>query len=128
MPTRKSIYSLFALQERLLAANHRHLKFIAAIDTPETGIKRLHPPCAPLRRQGTTENRGLPQVTETKIENQRRHKGFNLLAEHDACLLQLLLRGEFCVVGLTNRTLRQLLTGTNSGQISRLLKPRGCTG
>jgi hypothetical protein len=103
-PMRKSICSLPALQECLLAANHRYLKFIAAIDTPETGMQRLN------------------QVSQTRTENQHRYKGFNLLAEGDAGLLRLLLRGEFCVVGLTNKALRPLLTGKNSAQISRLLK------
>ena len=101
---RKSIYSLPALRECLLAANQRYLAFIAAVDTPEVGVQRLH------------------QLTETKIENQHRYNGFNLLAEDDAGLLRLLLRGEFCVAGITNKALRQLLSGKNSGQISRLLK------
>lgn len=101
---RKSIYSLPALREYLLAANQRYLAFIAAVDTPEAGLQRLQ------------------QLTETKTENQHRYKGFNLLAEDDAGLLRLLLRGEFCVAGMTNKALRQLLSGKNSGQISRLLK------
>jgi hypothetical protein len=103
-PMRKSVYSLPVLREYLLAANHRYLAFIAAVDTPEVGVQRLH------------------QVSETKTENQHRYKGFNLLAEDDACLLRLLLHGEFCVVGVTNKALRQFLTGKNPGQISRLLK------
>jgi hypothetical protein len=101
---RKSIYSLPALRESLLAANQRYLAFIAAVDTPEAGLQRLQ------------------QLTEAKTENQHRYKGFNLLAEDDAGLLRLLLRGEFCVAGMTNKALRQVLSGKNSGQISRLLK------
>jgi len=103
-PMRKSIYSLPALQEYLLAANHRYLKFISAIDTPEVGVQRLN------------------QVAETKTHNHHRYKGFNLLAEDDASLLRLLLRGELLIAGLTNKALRQLLPGKNSGQITRLLK------
>jgi hypothetical protein len=103
-PMRKSIYSLPTLQAYLLAANHRYLKFIAAIDTPEVGAQRLN------------------QVTKTQTDNQHRYKGFNLLAEEDACLLRILLRGEFAVVGLTNKALRKLLHHKSSGQVTRLLK------
>lgn len=103
-PMRKSIYSLPALQEYLLAANHRYLKFISAIDTHEVGVQRLN------------------QLAETKTHNHHRYKGFNLLAQNDTFLFRLLLRGEFVIAGLTNKALRQLLPGKNSPQISRLLK------
>ncbi len=36
-PMKKSIYSLPALQEQLIAANQRYQKFISAIETPEVG-------------------------------------------------------------------------------------------
>jgi hypothetical protein len=100
----KSIYSLPALQECLVAANQRYLKFISAIDTPEFGLQQLQ------------------QVTDTQTVNNHRYKGFNLLTEEDALLLRILLRGEFAVTGLTNKALRQLLPDKSSGQISRLLK------
>lgn len=103
-PMRKSIYSLPALQECLLAANHRYLKFISAIETPELGRQRLQ------------------HITQTKILHQRRYKGFNLLDEQDAALLRALLRGEFAVTGFTNKALRQFLPNKNAGQVTRLLK------
>jgi hypothetical protein len=62
----KTIYSLPALQEVLLAANQRYLRFISALATPEVGAQKL------------------PQLAETQVENDRRYKGFNLLAEEDA--------------------------------------------
>jgi hypothetical protein len=101
---KKSIYSLPALQERLLAANQRYLKFISDIETPQVGVHKLQ------------------QLTETKVENDRRYKGFNLLTQEDASLFRLLLRGEFFVSGFANKSLRQLLPSKSSSQMSRLLK------
>jgi hypothetical protein len=102
-PMLKSIYSLPALQECLVAANRRYLKFISAIDTPEFGLQQLQ------------------QVTDTQTENNHRYKGFNLLIDEDASLLRILLRGEF-VLGLTNKALRQFLPHKSPSQVSRLLK------
>jgi hypothetical protein len=101
---RKTIYSLPALREVLLAANRRYLKFVSDIETPEVGVQKLH------------------QLAETQVENDRRYKGFNLFAEEDTSLFRLLLRGEFFISGLTNKSLRQLLPNMSSSQMSRLLK------
>ena len=103
-PMKKAIYSLPALQEVLLAANHRYLKFISDIETPYVGVKKLH------------------QLTETKVKNQHRFKGFNLLAKEDTSLFRHLMRGEFFISGFSNKCLRQLMPNKNSGQITRLLK------
>jgi hypothetical protein len=103
-PMKKSIYSLPVLQARLLAANQRYLKFISDIETPEVGVRKLH------------------QLAETQVENDRRYKGFNLLAEEDASLFRLLLHGEFFISGFANKSLRQLLPNKSSSQMSRLLK------
>jgi len=93
-----------ALQENLLAANHRYHKFISAIETPEVGVKKVQ------------------QLTQTVSDEHHRYKGFNLLAEEDASLFRLLLQGEFVISGFANKDLRQHLTDKNSGQITRLLK------
>jgi len=61
-------------------------------------------------------------LAETQRENDRRYKGFNLLAEEDASLFRLLARGEFFISGFSNKSLRQHLLRKNSGQVSRLLK------
>jgi hypothetical protein len=103
-PMKKTIYSLPALREALLAANQRYLRFISEVETPEAGVEKLH------------------QLAETKVENNRRYKGFNLLSEEDASLFRLLLRGEFAISGFANKNLRQYLLHQNSGQITRLLK------
>jgi hypothetical protein len=101
---RKNIYSLAPLQKLLLDANRRYLEFISQIETPEIGVKMLS------------------NLTASKVENNHSHKGFNLLADGDASLLRLLLRGEFAISGFTNLELRKLLPDKNAGQVSRMLK------
>jgi len=104
-PMKKTIHSLPALRELLLAANQRYLKFISAIATPEVGVEKLH------------------KLAETKIENQHRHKGFNLFSEEDTCLFRSLLQGEFFISGFTNKQLRsQYLPDKSASQVTRLLK------
>lgn len=103
-PMKKTIYSLPALQETLLAANQRYLKFISEVETPAVGVEKLH------------------RLAETKEVNHRRYKGFNLFSEEDTLLFRLLLRGEFAISGFTNKRLRQHLSHKNSGQVTRLLK------
>jgi hypothetical protein len=103
-PMKKTIYSLPALQDLLQAANQRYLKFISDIETPQVGVQKLH------------------QLAETKMDNSRRYKGFNLFTEEDTSLFRLLLRGEFFISGFTNKRLRQHLPDKSSSQVSRLLK------
>ncbi len=103
-PLKKTIYSLAPLQELLIAANRRYLAFISDIETPEVGVQRLK------------------QLTHSQVEQEHSYKGFNLLAEEDAIVLRLLLRGEFMISGLTSRALRALLPDKTNGQVSRLLK------
>lgn len=103
-PMKKTIHSLPALQESLSAANHRYLKFISSIATPEVGVEKLH------------------HLAETKTENQHRHKGFNLFSEEDTCLFRTLLQGEFFISGFTNKQLRTYLADKSANQVTRLLK------
>ena len=103
-PMKKTIYSLPALQDLLQAANQRYLKFISDIETPQVGVQKLH------------------QLAETKVDNNRRYKGFNLFTEEDTSLFRLLLHGEFFISGFTNKRLRQHLSDKSSSQVSRLLK------
>jgi hypothetical protein len=103
-PMKKTIHSLPALREVLGAANHRYLKFISALATPEVGVDKLH------------------RLAETKTENQHRHKGFNLFAEEDTCLFRTLLRSEFFISGFTNEQLRASLSARSASQVTRLLK------
>lgn len=101
---RKSIYSLNALRELLVASNRRYLEFISEVETHQIGAKTLN------------------KLTKTKKDKEHRYKGFNLLSDEDAELLRILARGEFMISGLTNKTLRKFMPNKNPGQISRLLK------
>lgn len=103
-PMKKTIYSLPPLREVLQQANQRYLKFISDIATPEVGVEKLH------------------RLAETRVENDHRFRGFNLLAEEDASLLRTLLRGEFTISGFTAKDLRPFLADKNPGQITRLLR------
>jgi len=103
-PMKKSIHSLPALREVLSAANQRYLKFISAIATPQVGVEKLH------------------KLAETKIEDQHRHKGFNLFSEEDTFLFRTLLQGEFFISGFTNKQLRTYLSDKSASQVTRLLK------
>jgi len=101
---KKTIYSLPALQEVLLAANQRYLQFISEVETPAVGVQKLQ------------------QLAETQEENGHRYKGFNLLTEEDASFFRLLLRGEFFISGFTNKSLRPHLPDRKAGWVTRLLK------
>ena len=100
----KTIYSLPALRELLEAANRRYLEFLSAISDPRAGRDKLDRLSQPVEQEG------------------RRYSGFNLFDPHDEKLLCSILRGEFHISGLHNKTLRRHLPFLNSAQISRLLK------
>jgi hypothetical protein len=103
-PMKKTIYSLPVLIHTLQAVHKRYLKFISEIATPDAGLQHLQ------------------HLTETRHENKRRYKGFNLLSEEDTSLFRLLLNGEFVLKGFSNKMLRQHLPDKNAGQITRLFK------
>ena len=52
----------------------------------------------------------------------RRYSGFNLFDPNDENLLCSIVRGEFNISGLQNKTLRRHLSQPSSSQVSRLLK------
>ena len=100
----KTIYSLPALRELLEAANRRYLEFLSAIEDPRAGRNKLDKLSQPVEQEG------------------RRYSGFNLFDPGDENLLCSIVRGEFNISGLQNKTLRRHLPELNSGQVSRLLK------
>ena len=100
----KTIYSLPALRELLEAANRRYLEFLSTIEDPRNGRDKLDK----LSQSVTQEGRSYP--------------GFNLFDADDEALFQSIVRGEFNISGLQNKSLRSFLPDKNSGQISRLLK------
>jgi len=100
----KTIYSLPALRELLQAANRRYLEFLSAIEDPRAGRNKLDKLSQPVEQEG------------------HRYSGFNLFDPDDENLLCSIVRGEFNISGLQNKTLRRHLPELNSGQTSRLLK------
>jgi hypothetical protein len=100
----KTIYSLPALRELLEAANRRYIEFLSAIEDPRAGRNRLDKLSQPVEQEG------------------RRYSGFNLFDPDDENLLCSIVRGEFNISGLQNKTLRRHLSELSSGQVSRLLK------
>jgi len=100
----KTIYSLPALRELLEAANRRYLEFLSAIEDPRAGRNKLD------------------KLSQSVEQEGRRYSGFNLFDREDEKLLCSIVRGEFNISGLQNKTLRRHLPKLNSGQVSRLLK------
>jgi len=93
-----------ALRELLDAANRRYLEFLSAIEDPRAGRHKLD------------------QLSQTVEQEGRRYRGFNVFDPDDEMLLCSIVRGEFNISGLQNKTLRRHLPELNSGQVSRLLK------
>src|ERR1019366_102870 len=100
----KTVYSLPALRELLVAANRRYLEFLSTIDDPGAGINKV------------------PRVSQTVQQNERSYPGFNFFDDDDQMPFEALARGEFNISGLQNKTLRPHLPDKSSGQVSRLLK------
>src|SRR3954451_3271381 len=100
----KTIYSLPALRERLEAANRRYLEFLSAVEDPRAGRDKLD------------------KLSQSVEQEGRRYRGFNVFDPDDEILLCSIVRGEFSISGLQNKTLRRHLPELNSGQVSRLLK------
>lgn len=103
-PVQKTIYSLPVLTDLCRAANRRYLDFISALLDPSDGLKKMRKIASPTRQAG------------------RSYRGFNVMASEDHELFVAIARGEHQLSGLTNRTLRKVLSGKTSSQISRQLK------
>lgn len=103
-PLRKNIYSLAILRDLLMASNRRYLEFISAIDDPGSSPKEIEKIARPVK------------------ENGRSYRGFNLFLGEDLDLFQAIIRGEFNISGLTNKTIRKHLPHRTPHQISRMLK------
>jgi hypothetical protein len=102
-PVKKTIYSLPAIGQILLAANRRYLEFLATLEDPSAG------------------HRHLDKLSKTVHEKGHTHRGFNFFRHDDLRLILTLVRGEFLIHGFSNRMLRRFL-GWNPGQVSRALR------
>lgn len=103
-PMKKSIYSLKDLVKLLDDANRRYIEFLAAIDDPTNGIKRLDKVSKPVRSDNRT------------------YRGFNLFDGDDLKLFAVILRGEFTISGFKNADLRKHLSGKTTGQVSTIIR------
>ena len=101
---KKNIYSLSPLKDILKASNKRYLEFISGFCIELDGRNRLDHISAPVK------------------ENGRSYKGFNLFDKFDLYLLETVARGEHCIRGFQNKSLKRFLPGKTCAQISRLLK------
>jgi hypothetical protein len=101
---KKGIYSLPALREVLYAANRRYLEFISTIETPTSGIDALR------------------KISESLREGEHTYPGFNLFSAEDQDLMDALVRGEYCIRGISNKAIRKRFPDKNSAQVSRMLK------
>lgn len=102
-PVKKSIYSLPAIGQILLAANRRYLEFLATLEDPSEG------------------HRHLDKLANTVRKDGRTHRGFNFFRRDDLGLILSLVRGELLIHGFSNKTLRNLL-GWTPAQVSRALR------
>ena len=103
-PVRKTIYSLAILRDLLGASNRRYLEFISAIDDPGSAQKDIEKIARPVKDSG------------------RSYRGFNLFHGDDLDLFRAMVRGEFNISGLTNKTIRTFLPAKTPQQVSRMLK------
>src|SRR5436189_300447 len=72
--------------------------------------------------EGEMGNRFNIRIEGTRIKHTMGPVSINVFDPNDETLLCSIVRGEFNISGLQNRTLRRHLPKRNSGQISRLLK------
>ena len=102
---KKSIYSLHDLAQLMQAGVKRYCQWLASLQEHTAG-------------QQDTTRLGRP----AHDPQGRSYRGFNPFLEEDERVLQILLRGEHALAGVTARRLRPLLAGWTRGRISRLLK------
>jgi hypothetical protein len=101
---KKNIFSLTALTEIMLAANTRYLAFISAIKDNVVGKKKLF------------------KITTSKVEKNRKYKGFNFFDKADQDVLLHLTSGEFNISGFRSKDLKKRFKNYSAFKISRILK------
>jgi hypothetical protein len=80
------------------------LEFISTIETPTSGIDALR------------------QISERLREGEHTYPGFNLFSAEDQDLMEALVRGEYCIRGVSNKAIRKRFPDKNGAQVSRMLK------
>ena len=98
---RKGVANLFRYHEVSLAANHRYLQGLAAVEDPTAALADLQQIGRPVTRQG------------------RRARALNPLAREDVELIRAVARGEFHLNGFRNADIRCRLFASPRDQLSR---------
>lgn len=102
---KKSIYSLSDLAQLMGSGIRRYSQWLAGLV------------------EHTAGHREVRRLTRAEHDAQgRSYRGFNPFLPEDETVLQLLIRGEHALLGVTARRLRRLLPQWSRGRISRLLK------
>src|SRR6266545_1650074 len=86
------------------ASNRRYLAFVMQLEDPRASLEKLD------------------RVTRKESENGRTYRGFNFFDEQDREVLEAIGQGEFCITGMQNKTLRKMLPGRSTQQVSRTIK------
>src|SRR5271166_6049262 len=101
---KKSIYSLYDLQQLTIAANRRYLAFLSSLDDPTVAFMTV------------------ARLSEKAEDAGRSYRGFNFFSEQDQSLFEIIVRGEHTIAGFRNADIRKHLPDKSPGQVSRLLK------
>jgi len=102
---KKTIYSLGALHEQMLACNNRYIGFISQW------------------KDHTNERTDLDQITQSvKDDKDRSYRGLNFFQSQDLLFLNAILRGEHQISGFNNRLLQVHLPGWSPAKVGRVLK------
>ncbi len=111
-PMPKGVGNLWRYVEVSRRANHRYLEALAAaVPEPDASVER-----------------SLEKLGKSVKVNGRSHRGFNPLSSEDREWFWAVFRGEHCLNGLTNRSVRERLypgrccDRRTSNKVSRLLK------
>ncbi len=98
---RKGVANLFRYQEVSLAANHRYLQALSAVEDPTAAFADMRKIGRPVTRQG------------------RRARALNPLAREDLELIRAIARGEFLINGFRNVDIRVQLFPSPPDRLSR---------
>lgn len=102
---KKTIYSLGALHEQMLACNNRYIGFISQW------------------KDHTHERTDLDRITQSiKDDKDRSYRGLNFFQSQDLLFVNAVLRGENQISGFSNRLLQFHLPGWSPAKVGRVLK------
>jgi hypothetical protein len=92
------------LREILFGCNRRYLEFLSSLDDHSNG------------------KRALQKLTESKIKDKTKWRGFNFFDATEQTLLRTIQRAEFNICGLRRADLKRYLPTLSDSALSRQLK------